>query len=92
VRVKCSKTARSTSRKDGSDTVFMNKKFKVKGIPSLVVLGPDGELITTDGRAKVMEHFDDCAGYPWAPKPLSELLAGPFLRKDDTTVELRMAC
>jgi len=64
----------------------LNKKFKVKGIPSLVVLGPDGGLITTDGRAKVMGHFDDCAGYPWAPKPLSELLAGPFLRKDDTTV------
>jgi len=64
----------------------LNKKYKVKGIPSLVILGPDGRLITADGRGKIMEHFDDCAGYPWVPKSLGELLSGPFLKKDDTTV------
>jgi len=64
----------------------LNKKFKVSGIPSLVILGPDGKLITKDGRAKVMEHFEDCAGYPWVPKTLAQLLSGPFLKKDGSTV------
>merc|ERR1719293_375194 len=64
----------------------LNKKYKVQGIPSLVVLGPDGKLITKEGRSKVMEHFDDCAGFPWVPKTLKELLSGSFLRKDGTEV------
>jgi nucleoredoxin len=64
----------------------LNRKYKVQGIPSLVVLGPDGKLITKEGRSKVMEHFDDCAGFPWVPKTLKELLSGSFLRKDGAEV------
>merc|ERR1719343_22423 len=32
----------------------LSKKFKVKGIPSLIILDQDGSVITTDGRSKVM--------------------------------------
>lgn len=46
----------------------LSKKFKVNGIPMFVILGPDGELITTEGREAVSE---DPKGnnFPW--KPLS---------------------
>jgi len=64
----------------------LSKKYKVKGIPSLVVLGPDGKVITKDGRSKVMENFDDCAGFPWAPLSLAEALGDVFLRQDGSTV------
>jgi len=64
----------------------LNKKYKVQGIPSLVVLGPDGDLITKDGRSKVMENFADCAGFPWKPPSLAEALGDTFLKQDGTTV------
>lgn len=53
----------------------LSKKYKVKGIPTLVILGPDGNLITADGRSKI----DDLEGYPWAPKPFSELIGDSFV-------------
>jgi nucleoredoxin len=49
----------------------LSKKFKVSGIPSLVIIGPDGATITTDGRAAVSE---DPSGtkYPWVPPTPAE--------------------
>jgi nucleoredoxin len=34
----------------------LKKKFKVRGIPSLVIVGPDGKTITTDGRGAVSRN------------------------------------
>ena len=34
----------------------LKKKFKVRGIPSLVIVGPDGKTITTDGRGVVSRN------------------------------------
>ena len=39
----------------------LSKKFTVSGIPSLVILSPDGEVITKDGRGKVGKPEQ----YPW---------------------------
>jgi len=49
----------------------LSKKFKVKGIPSLVVLDAQGEVITTEGRKAVTS---DPAGakYPWVPPTPAE--------------------
>ncbi|GMI52462.1 hypothetical protein TeGR_g14590 [Tetraparma gracilis] len=44
----------------------LSKKFKVNGIPSLVVVGADGETITTDGRSGVSEDPSG-AKFPWIP-------------------------
>eukprot|EP00933_Yihiella_yeosuensis_P043135 TRINITY_DN3787_c0_g2_i1.p1 TRINITY_DN3787_c0_g2~~TRINITY_DN3787_c0_g2_i1.p1 ORF type:complete len:139 (+),score=30.91 TRINITY_DN3787_c0_g2_i1:89-505(+) len=33
------------------------EKFGVRGIPMLVVLSPEGELVTTEGRGQVAEYF-----------------------------------
>lgn len=66
----------------------LSKKFKVKGIPSFVILdGATGDLITTDGRSKVME---DPKGedLPWKPKPLSEVLGdATFVNKEGTEIK-----
>lgn len=64
----------------------LNKKFKVQGIPALVVIGPNAELITTDGRAKVTEDFDTCAGFPWKAPTLAEALGDSFLKQDGSKV------
>ena len=51
----------------------LSKKFKVSGIPSLVVLGSDGSTITTDGRSGVA---DDPTGakFPWKPPTFEETM------------------
>eukprot|EP00438_Fugacium_kawagutii_P012628 Skav215583 [mRNA] locus=scaffold666:56875:69943:+ [translate_table: standard] len=51
---------------DKATTEKLNKTFKVKGIPSLVILDGDGKLITTEGRAAVSK---DPTGekLPWLP-------------------------
>jgi len=56
----------------------LSKKFKVNGIPSLVILDPTGKTITTDGRSAVSQ---DPSGeeFPWKPKPTKELLSGAKL-------------
>lgn len=60
----------------------LSKKYKVSGIPSLVLLNNKGEVITTNGRTKVA----DPAAFPWTPKPFSELLGDTFVRPDGTEV------
>jgi len=49
----------------------LSKKYKVKGIPSFVILGPDGKTITTEGRSAVTK---DPKGerYPWVPPTAAE--------------------
>eukprot|EP00746_Dinoflagellata_sp_MGD_P091801 gnl/MRDRNA2_/MRDRNA2_36364_c0_seq1.p1 gnl/MRDRNA2_/MRDRNA2_36364_c0~~gnl/MRDRNA2_/MRDRNA2_36364_c0_seq1.p1 ORF type:complete len:423 (+),score=121.86 gnl/MRDRNA2_/MRDRNA2_36364_c0_seq1:80-1348(+) len=53
----------------------LSKKFKVSGIPSLVILDSEGKVITKDGRQAVSE---DPIGeeFPWKPKTLQEVLNG----------------
>jgi len=64
----------------------LSKKYKVQGIPSLVVLGPDGKIITKDGREKVMQNFDSCEGFPWQPMTFAEAIGDTFMRQDGSLV------
>jgi len=66
----------------------LNKKFKVQGIPALIILGPNAELINKEGRAKVTENFDTCAGFPWKPPTLAEALGDSFLKQGGSKVGL----
>jgi len=51
----------------------LSKKYKVSGIPTLVLLnGATGELITKDGRAAIMEDPQG-ENFPWTPPTLNEL-------------------
>lgn len=46
--------------------------LSLAGIPTLIVLDPQGEVITRQGRAEVLND-EDCRGFPWHPKPVLEL-------------------
>jgi len=59
----------------------LSKKFKVQGIPTLVLLDEDGNVITTDARSAVSKDPEG-ENFPWKPKPLSELLACSYINKD----------
>jgi nucleoredoxin len=58
----------------------LSKKFKVSGIPMLVLLNADGSVITTEGRAEIGADKDG-KNFPWIPKPVSELLGDTFTSK-----------
>jgi nucleoredoxin len=60
----------------------LDKKFKVQGIPTLVIVDGDGKLINKDGRAAVSK---DPTGenFPWKPKSLFDILgAAKLIGKD----------
>lgn len=46
--------------------------LSVAGIPTLIVLDPQGEVITRQGRVEVLND-EDCREFPWHPKPVLEL-------------------
>lgn len=58
----------------------LSSRFGVQGIPTLIVLNVDGSLITKNGREKVSSDPRG-ASFPWAPKPLSELIGNDFIGK-----------
>merc|ERR1711988_2082026 len=49
----------------------LSKKYKVQGIPSLVILGPDGKTITAEGR-KAVTNDPKGEKYPWIPPTAAE--------------------
>ncbi|XP_074643561.1 nucleoredoxin-like [Tubulanus polymorphus] len=67
----------------------LNKKFKVQGIPTLILLdGASGAKLTDDGRSIVLNDPDG-KQYPWKPKPLMETISGPLLNDKRELVESR---
>jgi len=65
----------------------LSQAFKVQGIPSFVVLNPDGSIVTTDGRTKVMA---DPGGqnFPaaWLPQPFNDVNDDPGDLNDEKCV------
>jgi len=59
----------------------LSSKFKVQGIPTLVILDSEGKVITSDGRSEVSGD-PKAERFPWAPKSLFESLEGKFIDKD----------
>jgi len=62
----------------------LSKKYKVQGIPSLVIVDEDGKTITTEGTSAVQKDPKG-KNFPWKPKPFAEIIGDKFL-KGDTTV------
>jgi len=60
----------------------LSKKFKVQGIPSVVILSGDGEVINKDGRAAI-SNDPEGDEFPWRPKTLKDILSGPILLDKD---------
>jgi len=66
----------------------LSKKYKVSGIPSLVILdGASGEVITKDGRSSVSED-PEFASFPWKPPTLWEALGEEVLSGDGEDVSI----
>lgn len=59
----------------------LDAKFKVQGIPTIIILDSDGNLLNKDGRAAISS---DPTGedFPWRQKTLSELLSSAKLIKE----------
>merc|ERR1719326_438491 len=66
----------------------LSKKYKVNGIPSLIVVDAQtGATITKDGRGAVMEDADG-KDFPWKPPTVWEALGDEFMKPDGETVEI----
>jgi len=67
----------------------LSKRFKVRGIPTLVIVdAKTGETITTDGRSAV----SDLEAYPWIPPTLNDLLGGGFRDASGAAVTVAELC
>ena len=56
----------------------LSRKFKVNGIPALVVVDDTGATVTADGRRVAL----DVDAFPWKPPSLAEVLGDAFTRND----------
>lgn len=63
----------------------LSKKYKVQGIPSLVVLDGNANTITMDGRGKVSSQPDN---FPWTPKTFSQIVSGNVIDGQDKEVSI----
>eukprot|EP01062_Namystynia_karyoxenos_P025418 TRINITY_DN19_c0_g1_i2.p1 TRINITY_DN19_c0_g1~~TRINITY_DN19_c0_g1_i2.p1 ORF type:complete len:457 (+),score=186.82 TRINITY_DN19_c0_g1_i2:96-1373(+) len=68
----------------------LSARFKVQGIPTLVVVAPDGKLITAKGRDKVMGD-EDCNDFPWTPLTFAECLGDSLVKQGGGTVSTQEA-
>merc|ERR1712137_10783 len=63
----------------------LSDHFGVEGIPSVVIIDADGSVISKDGRGAISS---DPTGeeFPWYPKPVFNLKAGPGIIEEVPTV------
>jgi len=63
---------------DSDKKESLDKKFKVQGIPTIIILDADGNLLNKDGRSAIS---GDQTGedFPWRQKTLSDLLSSAKL-------------
>ena len=68
---------------------LLSDMFDVQGIPTFAIVGPDGKVINTDGRAAVS---GDPTGkeFPWYPKPVNDLSNGGGAINDLPSLVLMM--
>lgn len=57
----------------------LSKKHKVRGIPTLILLDSEGNILNKNGRS-VISSDPEGANFPWAPKSVHELLGSHFLK------------
>ncbi|VAH36746.1 unnamed protein product [Triticum turgidum subsp. durum] len=50
---------------------YLKKKFKIRGIPSLVAIGPDGKTVNTDAKTSLAVHGADA--FPFTDERIQEL-------------------
>lgn len=58
----------------------LSKKFKVQGIPTLVLINPAGEMYNEKGRAIVSKPVED---FPWAPPTMNDIFTNDLVLEDN---------
>lgn len=66
----------------------LSQQFRVTGIPCLVILGPDGQLITSEGVEDV-SNDPEGANFPWKPIPFAEAFSGPVEDNHGDKLEIK---
>lgn len=61
----------------------LSKKFKVSGIPTLILVNGKGEVINKDGRNTILADQD---GFPWPPVTLEDALPSELFKKNEDPV------
>ena len=64
----------------------LSRKYKVRGIPTLVLIDEDGNTITTDGRSSI-SNDPQGADFPWKPPTFAEIMDTDFLKGDGSKVK-----
>jgi len=65
----------------------LSRKYKVEGIPTLVLLSPDGQTLTANGR-DVVGSDSQGKEFPWKPKPLWEIMPSTLINNKKETVDI----
>ena len=61
----------------------LSRRVKVGGIPTVVIVGKDGKVVTTKARNNVMKDPEG-KDFPWIPKSIFEVLgSGPIMTHDN---------
>ncbi|KAJ0966163.1 hypothetical protein J5N97_027301 [Dioscorea zingiberensis] len=63
----------------------LTERFRIEGIPSLIILNPNGELMCTDGVEVIYRY--GCQAYPFTPERMIELEAEEKARHASQTLE-----
>lgn len=63
------------------------RRYKVEGIPSLVILDADGKTISPNARERLMGDQEG-KNFPWAPKPLWAQLGDSVVNHKDEEIML----
>mmetsp|Transcript_1994 Transcript_1994/g.5542 ORF Transcript_1994/g.5542 Transcript_1994/m.5542 type:complete len:425 (-) Transcript_1994:168-1442(-) len=64
----------------------LSSKFKVRGIPTFVLVDGEGNTITTDARSEIMGD-PDAARFPYKPKTIAEILTDDVKISDGASGE-----
>lgn len=63
----------------------LSKKYKVQGIPTLIIIdSSNGETITSKGREVVTSNPE---AFPWKPRPLAAILGDTLRKPDGSTID-----
>jgi len=65
----------------------LSSKFKVSGIPTLVILDKNGSVITKDGRSQV-DADPEGANFPWVPPEVKDVIGTDFIGKNGAKITL----
>ncbi|KAF0743032.1 hypothetical protein Ae201684P_000820 [Aphanomyces euteiches] len=72
------------SERDKYDAAY--KSLSVNGVPTAVLLDPQGQVVTTEGRFRIQADPEGLF-FPYAKRSLPEIIGNEFIRRDGSTCD-----